>query len=75
LTTVDDERSKGGPDEAAGRDGGPERASDNDLGADVEARARRIAGAATRSVVRFAARAREELEDIWAEARDRRAQR
>jgi hypothetical protein len=62
------ERPSGARGDSGDRPGG-------DLGADVEARAHRMAEAATRSVARVAARAREELEDIWAEARDRRKRR
>ena len=51
------------------------RGAKDELGRDVEARARRLAEAATRSTARFLARAREEVEDIWAEARDRRGRR
>jgi hypothetical protein len=70
---VADRRERRGRKKGVGGGGSAKReASKGELGADVEDRARRIAEAATRSAARLVARTREELEDIWAEARDRR---
>jgi hypothetical protein len=46
-------------------------AGEGDLATDVERRARQLAERTARGAARLLARAREEVEDIWAEARDR----
>jgi hypothetical protein len=49
--------------------------AETDAAARIEERSRELAEQATRGLIRLLARTREEIEDLWAEARDRREQR